>query len=98
MAKRRNTRKRGTRKRGNRNNVGGIPVRKYAKTIATLAAALGSAAMYAATRGPPHDPGRGHTSAAPYKPASNKGSGSKRHKKGSRKTRRKGRRGKSKRR
>ena len=82
MAKRRSTSKRGT-----RNNVGGIPVRKWG--WAALAAAA-AAAMYGATRGPPHNPGRGHTSTA---------SGNKRRtKKGTRKTRRKGGRGKSKRR
>ena len=83
----RGTRKRGTRKRGTRNNVGGIPVRKFA--WAALAAAA-AAAMYGATRGAPHNPGRGHTSTA---------SGNKRRtKKGARKTRGKKGRGKSKRR
>ena len=92
MVNRRNTRKGGNRKRGNRkrntrNNVGGIPVRKWG--WAALAAAA-AAAMYGATRGRPHNPGRGHTSTA---------SGNKRRtKKGARKTRGKKGRGKSKRR
>lgn len=79
--------RRKTSKRGTRNNLGGIPVRRWAWTALAAAAA---AAMYGATRGAPHNPGRGHTSTA---------SGSKkRTKKGVRKTRRKKGRGKSKRR
>ena len=94
--RKKNTRKRNTRKRNTHNNVGGIPVRRYAAALATLAAAVGTAAMYGVTRGRPHMPGTGHTIAdVPTRKASGS---KKRTKKGARKTRGKKGRSKSKRR
>ena len=71
-----NKKTRRSKRRQSRNNVAGFPFAKYMKAAAVAsAAALGLGVMHRATRGPIHNPGRGHTIATVPR-----GSGSKRNK------------------
>jgi hypothetical protein len=74
-----------------RSSKAGFPFARYAKAAAvSAAAALGLGAMHHATRGAPHNPGRGHTIATvPRASGSNKRTKRKRRgAKGTRKRRR----------